>query len=242
MRFYLWSHLCAICIGLVSFLRTTMKKFVVRRPNVSVQSKRRSHLAVNVTADERTRKYPPGTFHMDDGLMFCSSCNIVVDHIRKSAVDKHLESVTHTRKADKREGKKQHTLKTVLNCKTTAQEEKIKTCHEWIKVCAAANIPLHKSDNPEMRRFLQSRVVNGGAIPKSSQLRDYYLFDVYQTEKSQLKEMLQNKKVALIVDELSDDEGRYFLDIMAVCLDFDELSPNGNSVAYLLDTFLKCNK
>ena len=37
-------------------------------------------------------------------------------------------------------------------------------------------------------------------------------------------------------------EGRYFLDIMAVCLDFDELSPNGNSVAYLLDTFLKCNK
>ena len=91
-------------------------------------------------------------------------------------------------------------------------------------------------------RFLQSRVLNGGAIPKSSQLRDYYLSDVYQTEKSQLKEMLQNKKVALIVDELSDDEGRYFLDIMAVCLDFDELSPNGNSVAYLLDTFLKCNK
>ena len=42
--------------------------------------------------------------------------------------------------------------------------------------------------------------------------------------------------MALIADELSDDEGRYVLDVMAVCLDFDELSFNGNSVAYLLDT------
>lgn len=50
------------------------------------------------------------------------------------------------------------------------------------------------------------------------------------------KEIIKNKKVALIVDELSKDEGRYVLDVMAVLLDFDELSPNGNSVAYLLDT------
>ena len=104
------------------------------------------------------------------------------------------------------------------------------------ELCTAANIPLHKSHNPLMREFLQSRVVNGGAIPKCSQLRDYYLFDVYQTETANLKENIKNKKVALIVDELSDDEGRYVLDVMAVLLDFDELSPNGNSVAYLLDT------
>ena len=75
-----------------------------------------------------------------------------------------------------------------------------------------------------MREFLQPRVVNGGAIPKC------------QTERANLKEIIKNKNVALIVDELSDDEGRYVLDVMAVLLDFDELSPNGNSVAYLLDT------
>ena len=38
------------------------------------------------------------------------------------------------------------------------------------------------------------------------------------------------------MDELSDDEGWYVLDVMAVFLNFDELSPNGNSVAYLLDS------
>jgi hypothetical protein len=39
-----------------------------------------------------------------------------------------------------------------------------------------------------------------------------------------------------LTDELSDDEGRYVMDVLAVILDFDELSPHGNTCAYLLDT------
>ena len=191
---------------------------------------------MNISANNRARKYPKGTFHADNDLLFCSSCNIVVDHLRKCVADKHLEAESHKRNAEKNAVGKQKTLKTVLNCKTTAQIEKVRICQQWIKVCTAANIPLHKSDNPLMREFLQSRVVNGGAIPKCSQLRDYYLLDVYQAEKADLKEIIKNKRLALIADELSDNEGRYVLDVMAVCLDFDELSFNGNSVAYLLDT------
>ena len=95
---------------------------------------------------------------------------------------------------------------------------------------------LNKTNNTFVREFLKNHVINGGAIPKSSQLCDYYLFDVYQVEKAEMKELVKGKKVALIADELSDDEGRYVLDVMAVFLDFDELSPNGNNVAYLLDT------
>ena len=208
----------------------------MKTPSASSKPKARSHLPVNITANDRARNYPEGTFHVDDGRLFCSSCNVVVDHLRKFVVNKHLEAVSHKWNAERKDGGKQQTLKTVMNCKTVAQVEKVRICHEWIKVCTAANIPLHKSDNPLMREFLQSRVVNGGAIPKCSQLRDYYLFDVYQTKRANLKEIIKNKKVALIVDELSKDEGRYVLDVMAVLLDFNELSPNGNSVAYLLDT------
>ena len=40
----------------------------------------------------------------------------------------------------------------------------------------------------------------------------------------------------MIVDEFSDSEGRFVLDVIAVFLDFDELSPGGNSVAWLLDS------
>lgn len=112
--------------------------------------------------------------------------------------------------------------------------EKVKVSEEWIKACRAANIPLHKSDNPIMRKFFDTQVVNGGAIPKASQLRDY-LFDVSQVEKDELKKKIEDKDVALIVDELSDDEGRYMLDVMVVILNFDELSSSGNTMAYLLD-------
>lgn len=208
----------------------------MKTPSASSKPKTRSHLPVNITANDRARNYPEGTFHMDDGGLFCSSCNVVVDHLRKFVVDKHLEAASHKQNAEKKDGRKQQTLKTVMNCKTVAQVDKNRICHEWIKMCTTANIPLHKSDNYLMREFLQSRVVNGGATPKCSQLRDYYLFDVYQTKRANLKEIIKNKKVALIVDELSKDEGRYVLDVMAVLLDFDELSPNGNFVAYLLDT------
>ena len=211
-----------------------MDKFVVKTPSASSKAKTRSHLPVNITANYRARNYPEGTFHVVDGMLFCSSCNVVVDHLREFVVDKHLEAASHKWKVERNESGKQQTLTTALNCKTVAQVEKVRICHEWIKVCTAANIPLHKSDNPLMREFLQSRVVNGGAIPKCSHLCDYYLFDVY--ERANLKEIIKNKKVALIVDELSDDEGWYVLDVKAVLLDFNELSPNGNSVAYLLDT------
>ncbi|XP_074621358.1 uncharacterized protein LOC141879906 [Acropora palmata] len=213
-----------------------MDKFVVKTPAVSSTKKASSHLPPNLIAHDRARKYPTGTFHVDDGLMFCSSCNTVIDHLRKSVVDKHLDSALHKQRAERNLGSKQQTLKTVLNCRTSAQIEKVKICQEWIRVCAAANISLHKSDNPLMRKFLQARVANGGAIPKCSQLRDCYLFDVYQTERAALKEVVANKQIALIVDELSDSEGRFVLDVMAVFLDFDELSPSGNSVAWLLDS------
>jgi len=60
-----------------------MDKFVVKTPSASSQS----HLAVNITASDRTRKNLPGTFHMEDGMLFCSSCNMVIDHVRKFVVD-----------------------------------------------------------------------------------------------------------------------------------------------------------
>ena len=34
---------------------------------------------------------------MDDDRLFCSACNVVVDHLRKFVVDKHLEVASHKR-------------------------------------------------------------------------------------------------------------------------------------------------
>lgn len=78
-----------------------MDKFAVITPSTSSEEKKKSHLPVNIAANDRARKYPEGTFHVDDDLLFCSSCNIVVDHLRKCVVDKHLEAESHKRNAEK---------------------------------------------------------------------------------------------------------------------------------------------
>ena len=90
-----------------------MDKFVVKTWSASSKAKTK-----NITANNRGRKYPPGTFHVDDGMLCCSSCNMVIDHVRKFVVDKHLEAVSHKQNTEKKESGKQQTSKTVLNCKT----------------------------------------------------------------------------------------------------------------------------
>ena len=53
-----------------------MDKFVVKTPSASSKPKTQSHLPVNITANDRTRNYLEGTFHVDDCRLFCPSCNV----------------------------------------------------------------------------------------------------------------------------------------------------------------------
>ena len=73
------------------------RRVLLRKP------KTRSHLPLNITANDRARNYPESTFHVDDGQLFCSSCNVVVDHLRKFVVDKHLEAASHKGNAERKE-------------------------------------------------------------------------------------------------------------------------------------------
>ena len=45
-------------------------------PAVFSTKKASSHLPPNFSAHDRARKYPDSTFHMDDGLMFCSAVTL----------------------------------------------------------------------------------------------------------------------------------------------------------------------
>ena len=101
-----------------------MDKFVLK---VKPMEKPRS-----ITPQERAKQYP-GKFHADNNLLFCSTYNVVVDHHRKSVLDKHLSAVSHLKQMDESSSKraKQQTLKTAFKCKTPSHEEKVKVCHEW---------------------------------------------------------------------------------------------------------------
>ena len=75
---------------------------------------------------------------------------------------------------------------------------------------------------------LLSCVVNCGAIPEGTQLRGC-LLDVYELEKEKLKQKIKEANVALMVDELGNDNGHCVIDIMATILDVNKLSPSGRN-------------
>nr|XP_044995535.1 CGG triplet repeat-binding protein 1-like [Jaculus jaculus] len=127
-----------------------------------------------------------GELHEDGGKLFCTSCSVVLNHVRKSTISDHLKSKTHTkRKAEFEEQnvrKKQRPLTASLQCNSTAQTEKVSVIQDFVKKCLEANIPLEKADHPAVHAFLSRHVKNGGSIPKSDQLRRAYLPDGYENE------------------------------------------------------------
>jgi len=84
--------------------------------------------AENVSCEERARQYPKGTLHADSGKLFCSCCNITLDHTRKGAIDRHLESLVHVskRKASEelqnKKAKKQATVAGMFSRHTEARD------------------------------------------------------------------------------------------------------------------------
>lgn len=72
-----------------------------------------------------------------------------------------------------------------------------------------------------MRKLLQEKVVNGGAIPGCHQLQDKYLGDVYLQEEAS-KTNFAKKPIAVIFDETPDVEGRCVLNILIAPLEKDE--------------------
>lgn len=106
-------------------------------------------------------------------------------------------------------------------------------CEDWVRLCTALNISLSKSDHPLVRTFLNEKVTNGGSIPKSHQLQEKYLGEVYRQEKGQLKAKLSGEPVAVIFDQTPDVEGRCVLNILIAPLKKDE---SGGILAHLVNT------
>uniref|UniRef100_A0A3B3QBY7 U1-type domain-containing protein n=1 Tax=Paramormyrops kingsleyae TaxID=1676925 RepID=A0A3B3QBY7_9TELE len=124
--------------------------------------------------------------------LFCTLCNIVVEHRQKSSLDRHFSTAKHARRMAEKRGTqtRQITMTEAVACSSVASAERNKICEDWVSTCIAVNIPLSQSDHPAMRRFLRENVINGGAIPGFHQLQEKYLGTVFQKEKEALKSHL----------------------------------------------------
>uniref|UniRef100_A0A8C3RRD2 U1-type domain-containing protein n=1 Tax=Chelydra serpentina TaxID=8475 RepID=A0A8C3RRD2_CHESE len=163
----------------------------------------------------RARKFPT-KLHADVDKLFCTLCNVVLNHDRQSVIVGHFASKKHKLKEDaaQEEGrnKRQKIITGSRKNKTPAEKECVEVT--WVKTLTGANIPLSKTDHPLVREFLDSRVRNGGMISARTQLTETCFPEVYLKEKENLKLKLKDRKIAVIFDECCDDEARSVLNVL----------------------------
>ncbi|KAL7983493.1 hypothetical protein Chor_000369 [Crotalus horridus] len=164
-----------------SLLKAAMERFDVK----PLPSRSRSKTALYVTPQDRVTEFGSELYE-DGGKLYCSFCNVVLNHVRKSAINDHLKSKTHTKRKGEFEEqsvrKKPRTLTASLQCNSTTQTEKPSVVQDFVKMFLEANIPLEKADHPAVRAFLSRHVKNGNSIPKADQLRKMYLSDGFTNQ------------------------------------------------------------
>ncbi|XP_064420325.1 uncharacterized protein LOC102354807 isoform X2 [Latimeria chalumnae] len=196
-------------------------------------TRKRAKTALYITAQQRCEQFP-SQLHEDGGKLFCSACNVVLDHYRKSTIIDHLKSKTHMKRqaeCAEHSARNQSRRGSSRRCHTVARVEKITVVQDFIKMCMEADIPLEKANHPSVRAFLLDHVKNGGAIPQADQLKKTYLPGVYKTK--QMCVNLAGKKVLIVMKMTTDVEQRQVLNILAAAAEKDY---TGRVCPFLLDS------
>lgn len=179
--------------------------------------------AVNLSCADRVKQYPKGSLHADDGQLFCTSCNVTLDHTRKGSIDRHFQTPGHAEKrrlqdeSEQRSVKKQATISGSFKRVTEARDARNVAHFELVEALTAANIPLYKLDHPRLRDYLQKNITNLGALPTSHQLRAHYLPKVHDVLQQELKEKVASaSSVVIVTDEASDSQDRFVLHVLFI--------------------------
>uniref|UniRef100_A0A1Q3EZH5 Putative p20-cggbp n=1 Tax=Culex tarsalis TaxID=7177 RepID=A0A1Q3EZH5_CULTA len=207
----------------------TFQKYHAKRPKVKAEddqpferviqaspktSNSVSKAAIKVTPAERVAQYPAGMLHVeDDSTLFCSICNVSLDHTRKGSIDKHLRTQLHTEKHDRqqrlkeaRERRQSAAVGEGFSRTTDARDGRNLALFRLVEAFTAAEIPLHKLDHPKLRDYLAENVSNLGALPSSARLRVGYLPKVREAlrrEKEQKMAALDETIDSVRIDSLT---------------------------------------
>ena len=102
--------------------------------------------AEKVSCLDRAKQYGKGVLHASGNKLFCSTCNITLDHMRKGTIDRHLESSVHVTKRMKLEEieqnklKKQETISKLFTQQTKAKSARQIEIFEIVQAFTEANI------------------------------------------------------------------------------------------------------
>lgn len=95
----------------------------------------KSHLPSFITAKDRALQYP-SVLHESAGKLFCTPCNKVLDHRRKSSINYHLQGQKHLKAVERNRSRQQRqiTMAEIQTRTTVAALERIKVRNHVIRV------------------------------------------------------------------------------------------------------------
>uniref|UniRef100_H3AA11 DUF659 domain-containing protein n=1 Tax=Latimeria chalumnae TaxID=7897 RepID=H3AA11_LATCH len=156
-------------------------------------------------------------------IMFCSTCNIAVDHKRKATCDRHLEASTHLEKKKKMESaavsspEKQVTVKALFGTKTAQHEIRKVALFNLVEAFTSANLPFNALDSPALHSYLEESLKSVRVLPTSQWLRSEYLPKVFNYHVAEVKIKLADAiSVSIVCDETTDVQDCYVLNVLAV--------------------------
>lgn len=164
---------------------------------------------------------------INDTTAYCSVCERTLA-AKKFAFQQHVQTERHKENLNLKK-KRQLSLEEVFNKNKKQKTRAEEIGGELVEAFLAANIPLSKVENPNLRGFLEKHI--GIKIPVVSTLRKQVSF-CFDDVRAKIVAELQDKPFWLGVDETMDAGGRRVANILMGCLD-----PESFHVPFLLGCY-----
>lgn len=183
-----------------------------------------------VTTPEKLREVVtnhPNDYEQDGEVLFCKVCEgpatkkFTYQHGPSRAAE-HLETLIHKKNKELKTGQpKQTSLRAALAKGGQSGKIENEFHRDLLKAFAEADIPIWKLNHPSLKGLMEKYMKR--AVPSRSTLENKFAA-LYQEVTSDIRQYIGDNKVYFVLDETTDSEGRYVLNILVGSLN-GEYSP-----------------
>ncbi|KAL4090343.1 hypothetical protein QTP88_025200 [Uroleucon formosanum] len=171
---------------------------------------------------------------LDGEVLFCKACNVKVSALKQFTIERHINREKHTRGVEQQ--KEEKPKPQLLLTDTSNTSKKLSFNLKLCQTLLLANILLNKLNNEHFRKFLEKYIKVD--IPDESTLRKNYVELCYNDTMQKIRDYIGNKKIWASMDETTDVEGRYVVNVIIGTL---ELVNAGKILLLHTDVLEKAN-
>lgn len=173
------------------------------------------------------RQFSEDGIQSDGSVLRCNVCEVSItidEKHQRNRITQHVGSAKHVKNKElqcSKNGVRQQFIGEAFA--SSSSENKNDFFNDTAKTFVACGIPLSKLNNPVMKVYLQK--YTGKSIPDESTLRKSYLQPLHEEKLKQIRQVVGENPVYFILDETTDRQMRYVLNILVAPLNGKQVKP-----------------